>query len=379
LIEITQEEYAKIKTIRNNLTDGYGRINEIINGKETIDKLTKNKIKEPEINMYHYTSIDALKSILENETIRLTNAKYLNDSAEIMYTLDLILDVSEKVKAHFLIKKPEVPSEKGYNIMQQFDYFDKKVELLRQKMKSSLDHLYILSTSTNNDSLMLWSYYAQFDGYNIGFNKNELEGKLLSKQFCFINNSNTNVERNDYFTYFFNKKIYDRTSQENIIYQYLKILLEDFCVPFYDSHDYIINGTLWGENYPINGYIDNSIVLSMAVQIGEIAIFLKNPKYYHEEEYRLAFIALENKENNNDNNRDLIKYRQYKGVYIPYIEIIFKTDKDIKKRCLPIESIAIGPKNNINIAEDGLISMLSTLNYDISTIKVDTSKIPLRY
>ena len=50
------------------------------------------KIQYPKIDLYHYTSIGSLFSILQNETIRLTDYRFLNDTQELSYALDWLKD-----------------------------------------------------------------------------------------------------------------------------------------------------------------------------------------------------------------------------------------------------------------------------------------------
>lgn len=50
------------------------------------------KIQYPKIDLYHYTSIGSLFSILQNETIRLTDYRFLNDTQELSYALNWLKD-----------------------------------------------------------------------------------------------------------------------------------------------------------------------------------------------------------------------------------------------------------------------------------------------
>lgn len=42
------------------------------------------EIQYPKIDLYHYTSIGSLFSILQNETIRLTDYRFLNDTGTVL-------------------------------------------------------------------------------------------------------------------------------------------------------------------------------------------------------------------------------------------------------------------------------------------------------
>ena len=52
--------------------------------------------KELEDIAYHYTSPDAFLSIIQHQAIRFTDIRYLNDRAEGIYFVKLLLDFVEK-------------------------------------------------------------------------------------------------------------------------------------------------------------------------------------------------------------------------------------------------------------------------------------------
>lgn len=56
------------------------------------DYVTKNFpiFNPPEDRVYHYTSVEAAKSILESENLRLCNISHTNDENEVNYGLELI-------------------------------------------------------------------------------------------------------------------------------------------------------------------------------------------------------------------------------------------------------------------------------------------------
>lgn len=98
-------------------------------------------------------------------------------------------------------------------------------------------------------------------------------------------------------------------------------------------------------------------------------MFFKHPTFYHEEEFRIAFMIDEQDEHRR------IKFRPFNSIIIPYIEIKLKNK-------FPIEFITIGPKNNIDIAQKGVELFLSYSGYKIdapSKISIVKSEIPLRY
>lgn len=131
------------------------------------------KIQYPKIDLYHYTSIGSLFSILQNETIRLTDYRFLNDTQELSYALNWLKD--------YLAPKAE--EEFGKKVLTAIDNVEHgKIE----RVKSISDgspymqrylcdiHYYILSLSRRYDDLAMWRMYAK-DGCCIKFNSQKLK------------------------------------------------------------------------------------------------------------------------------------------------------------------------------------------------------------
>ena len=65
------------------------------------DQELNNKESEPkqgELTLYHYCSVETFFQIITNQTLRLTNIQYMNDSEELHYGLDQL----EKIGSVFL-------------------------------------------------------------------------------------------------------------------------------------------------------------------------------------------------------------------------------------------------------------------------------------
>jgi hypothetical protein len=73
------DEYDKSAV--NLANEAYGEIVKFHYNRE----FTTPKQKPPEGFLYHYTTADGLKGIIENDELWATSAYFLNDSAEIIY------------------------------------------------------------------------------------------------------------------------------------------------------------------------------------------------------------------------------------------------------------------------------------------------------
>lgn len=144
------------------------------------------EIQYPKIDLYHYTSIGSLFSILQNETIRLTDYRFLNDTQELSYALNWLKD--------YLAPKDE--EEFGKKVLTAIDNVEHGK---RERIKSVSDgspymqrylcdiHYYILSLSRRYDDLAMWRMYAK-DGCCIKFNSQKL--KEFFYGFCDANFDN---------------------------------------------------------------------------------------------------------------------------------------------------------------------------------------------
>lgn len=131
------------------------------------------KIQYPKIDLYHYTSIGSLFSILQNETIRLTDYRFLNDTQELSYALNWLKD--------YLAPKAE--EEFGKKVLTAIDNVEHgKMERIKsvgggspymQRYLCDI-HYYILSLSRRYDDLAMWRMYAK-DGCCIKFNSQKLK------------------------------------------------------------------------------------------------------------------------------------------------------------------------------------------------------------
>lgn len=131
------------------------------------------KIQYPKIDLYHYTSIGSLFSILQNETIRLTDYRFLNDTQELSYALNWLKD--------YLAPKAE--EEFGKKVLTAIDNVEHgKIERIKSISDGSpymqrylCDiHYCILSLSRRYDDLAMWRMYAK-DGCCIKFNSQKLK------------------------------------------------------------------------------------------------------------------------------------------------------------------------------------------------------------
>lgn len=111
--------------------------------------------KPPEI-LYHYTSIDAFKGIVDNEHLRMTHCNTLNDQTEVRFALDIISDFLEQSKYN-------TKQEKLKTILLELIPYYRKLPL------------FIASFSQHKNHLEQWRAYTPVGGVSIGFCFKELD------------------------------------------------------------------------------------------------------------------------------------------------------------------------------------------------------------
>lgn len=280
--------------------------------------------------LYHYTKPEKLLSILESDTIRFSNALYLNDKEEVTYTYrlivnlinempDLNLELFAEIKNYFFKKYKNIVDGDG-NFLNKYEY-------------------YTISFSTEGDNLTLWNNYAKgqtYTGYNIGFCKKDLIADMERQGFHSV----------------YGNIIYSKEVQLSV----LKMIF-----------------TKWNTQYEKlskarktqkNLEKKQDVMFELVDILSIISLFFKNPHFKDEKEYRIIFIN-----NFLPSNYKQTKIFEKNGLFIPYIEYKF-----LKK---VVNSINIGPTLEENIFYTSTCRLLANFGYENKTI--NRSKIPLRY
>lgn len=293
--------------------------------------------------VYHYTSPDGFKSIIENQTLRFSRYDCLNDYKD-----------SEVAKELFPICLDEMLRDDEINR----DYYEKYKAVNFALMSCferghSLYYVsgkpYICCFSMNQDSLQMWQYYTKggnYEGYNIGFDL----GEIHSNFYRFMRTG---------------KVFYDKDIQKKNIKHSIKLIYDcdlentkDYGKPFYS-------------------------VDQLSSEIAMLGCFFKNKSYEGENEVRAVVIIpddyqyrehywqsyIECKEKYPD-----IKYRFFHGMMIPYFDLYFNKD------CL--KCITIGPiTSNKDESAKKNKEIVGLFLYEQLERKIDlkVSNIPLRY
>ncbi|MDR7248944.1 DUF2971 domain-containing protein [Bacillus pumilus] len=289
------------------------------------NKVNKYLQMEQELNpLYHYTSVYRLEGIIKNKELWVSHSDFLNDKTERQYTFNLfykiLVERAKKASLNFRYV------EGVLKIIKDFEY-----------------PAYVLSLSKNKDSNLLWSNYSQNDGYNIKFDFSSYRSDLSIDQ-----------EKAAAICLFKSKVIYD----EKTHHQAINELVDDYIELFKKHDEHFIHDREWVKNNP---YITQTVT-NLHITFLLFSAFFKDACFKQEEEHRVALVPTRSKFINFD-------CRILNGAFIPYIKIKLKDSQ--------IKGVTIGPKNKMDISEEGLRYFLELNN--LSEIDIKQSKIPYRY
>lgn len=309
-------------------------------------------------NVCHYTGASALESIIKNNTLWVTKSDFLNDKTEYLYGINLI---------------NKILKNNDFNIEKEL------IDIIINHCLDNLARSFVFSISLNNDSVNLWANYSDNEGYNIGISLEDIFHEMWEYGIYVSGNKVVNGENEKIYLQrtkqyesiimTSGKVIYNPDEQTEIILDILKTL-ENLGGKYYLYKDEIK-----GNDIKLEARLDEKYyeLINRTAQFltDKIQLF-KNPLFKLDEEYRITFDI--NKE------LDVIKYRQTKGIFMPYIEVVFENK-------IPINSVTIGPKINIDIAEKGLRNFLISRGYDVGengnvegdNLFIKPSNVPLRY
>lgn len=268
--------------------------------------------------IYHYTTIDALISIVSRKELWVTKWDYLNDMDEFKVALDVCATVLKEEKV-----KPEVIQAVEEHINENIRGGD--------VLSNSY---YVCSFSCNGDSQLLWSNYSNYDGINL-----EID---FAK---FQENLNHNIKWHGLVNYDF------ESQKECVRKTFYNELIDINELGNIKSLNEI--NKLQGKEYEL-------LISYMSMICGLYSMFFKRSCFKGENEYRFVLAI---------NNKQQISFRNKNSIVIPYV----------KKRVESIDfitRITIGPTNQIDIATKGIRELLHYYQRDVDVVK---SEIPLRF
>ena len=270
-------------------------------------------------SLYHYTKCNGVQGILKEQAFRATKSDFLNDTNEMQYILSVVSEVLKEIR------------REKWRILLQNQFPDTFHEIKKRSY-------YIVSFSTDPDSITLWAEFGDNTGYNLEFQS----GKLIRE-----------IELTKKISYH-GYVIYSAKTQRKII---RNLLLNDIPKSFGYSFEDIMEKTVKDENCPLFQKYCDSFQKALTIY----ALFFKQEEFAAEKEYRMVFKS---------HTKHEILYREKDGFLLPYITV------RLEKKNIPLRSITVAPKNHVDLAKEGMKQYSKHLGYDV---EVHLSKIKLRY
>jgi len=290
--------------------------------------------------IYHYTSAEGLKGIIENSEIWLTNAAFVNDTTE--------------CKA--LQEQKDLFNENDFSndhVRDKWKYF------IRSPDKGN--NTYITSFSSGKESLGQWRAYGNF---RIGFKAKDLVKKPFNLYKCVYHKKEIKewIRKKSMVAEWSGDSLDDlakRAAAFNLIYAASKKYKDKhfkeerevrLVVISNHSREFFPNSPSMFENDP--------------------PIYYKNHPIYEMPVPYVKFFIGDKKEQENDQNDKMKEtHRQMK-------ERKLNEEKNVKKEILPITEVLIGPMRHQKEAAVACKILLKDNGYE--DVKVDVSKMPYR-
>ncbi len=271
---------------------------------------------------YHYTTGTGLFGILNSNELNCSNINFLNDPTELKH-FNIILE-------ELFIANPEYKSIYSKLFWEDFDG------------NFCPQFYYIASFSKKSDSLHMWNYYANGNGYNIGIDIDSI-----------ININKKNVESIRKIDMIYNIAE-QKEILEKLFISYREKLKSIESIKLKDKEE---------EEYTFQIGI-TELSMSFTDEVTDKIITFKHPAYRHEEETRLIIgIKVE--------DYDKINYFVSKtGVFIEYTSLSLNLLKNLK-------SVTIHPGSN-DLHVSGLKRFIGSKIDIFGKIPVYPSKVPFR-
>ena len=290
--------------------------------------------------LYHYTSADGVRGIMENREFMATKSDFLNDKLEFQYAIEVMEQLTEKYIVNTELR------ERFFSRLQKEIHELGIINLGCDENASHENSLsfYVVAFSKSQNNALLWAEFTDFKGYCLEFDYMKL------------------VEGFQHRVFLHGTVIYNEEEQMNgMLESFLSCLRNLQEEGFGDLADF------FEEEAEISDASLEKLAKEMAVVVSVYAMFFKKSFFEGEEEYRFIFPPLINELGTARPN-----FRLLDQIFLPYIMVEF----DREQKELPLESVMVGAKNNSDIAVRGMKYFLGSQGLEIPVLLSD---IPLRY
>ncbi|MBQ9355235.1 MAG: DUF2971 domain-containing protein [Clostridia bacterium] len=269
--------------------------------------------------VFHYTNLENIGSIIQTSALRFTESSCLNDSSEGFYIVDVLKE---------LLRKNIFDSEFCNEILISLDK-----DVLNDIYDLDCDKYFICCFSLNDDSLPLWVNYTNKCGAKLGFSLSDIYRTINS--FCCKYNISIDPC----------KVIYGKEKTENFLL---------------DNLQYIYSRWEKGEKNFIKYFLN---------YINSVKFAFKHKAFEAEEEYR---IVLKTDKNFIENaiKDDIVKTGLTKNGLKSFLDIPFSKES--------LNSLKISPTLEEKPLKSAIVKMFCKNGFD-ANLPITLSDIPLRF
>lgn len=291
--------------------------------------------------LYHYTTAEGVRGIVENREFLATKSDFLNDKLEFQYAVEVMERLTEKY-----IVNQELRERFFSKLKKEIDRFGVITPICEGDGDCEMDEMsfYVVAFSKLQNNALLWAEFTDFRGYCLEFDYEKIVEGFQNRVFLH------------------GTVIYDEEEQMNGLLESLLSCIRNLIEKGVTD----LEGFFEEEANPSEESLDK-LVTEMSVVCSVYAMFFKKSFFEGEQEYRFIFPPLIN-----SIGTDKPNFRLLDQIFLPYIMVEFEGGKEN----VPLESVMVGAKNNSDIAVRGMRYFLKTQGLDIPVLLSD---IPLRY
>lgn len=303
--------------------------------------------------LYHYTSVEGLKGIVESNALWATSAYYLNDSAEILYGYRVLHAALENWLKEKNLPETSIARGLAESFIRHFGH--------NALERNIVTPVYLTCFCEEPNLLSQWRAYGKLGGYNIGLQV-PMEGIVYGLK-----------PEPRVYTARCVKVEYDRQRQIDRVRELL-----DFLLPILDEKAVTDSIRAIDVTSPL-GF--SQLQGSIQEILFEESLGFKDPAFAVEKEWRFIVRSRTHlKQGNDDGNHDNlpIQYRTARGILIPYVKLVpseATTPIVGNGKQLPIACVTCGPGGDRISAGMAVRGFLDGCGF--RSVRVDHSEIPL--
>ena len=260
----------------------------------------------PTGTLYHYTSLSGLLGIVNSGHLRASDIRYMNDSAELRHTLELM---QEHINRR-IVAGTDHPA-----------LLNQLLEWLSHRIVGG-PMLFGASFRANGNLLSQWRGYSTHGkGVSLGFDPGYIQRRATQQHFQV------------------GRCVYDPERQSELIEEVLDAVEA--------SAKAVGAGVDAGGNYQV-------IFERIERHLLRLAAILKHPAFEEEQEWRIVSPVI------TDTVAKAIHYREGVSMLVPYYAFVLREDRG--DSAMGLEHVFLGPTNNSELSMNSLEGYLASTN-----------------